>query len=766
MEKEITELTKIRREFPNKKFLSADMKTAGKLLKVKGPDAVRDFLNSCQEIIGDFKPPVKTNIVSISRPFEEWPVSMVGRAIQEYYFSLTKEELESVHPGTSSEDHKSFFNITGLSNYNYTSVQGLNLIFKNAKAIYDGTLVKANNKNKKLEKKFNEINHKRSLEGLPIITPDFEEPFDENGHLNNPPGINRNIYGYQGCAAKVFVPSKHKMVSLPKEYEGYNRDPNLSLAGFRNRLEIPEGEPGHVPWFQRMDIPEGQIGHVNKIQRFNFVHGKNSGKVKFSDKTGRVKRYHHSKYKDATKPYKFLEESKKVSALDSILAIITIGDDWVVFDIRGLYRNVFYRELAQKGLTAVQLLDLFTGDPVIDPKKGIITFSYKEGVVPVFSQKIVSRFKSRDTLEKLTSQGPVALLSVDLGQNEPVAARVCSLKNINDKIALDNSCRIPFLDDYKKQIKDYRDSLDELEIKIRLEAINSLDVNQQVEIRDLDVFSADRAKASTVDMFDIDPNLISWDSMSDARFSTQISDLYLKNGGDESRVYFEINNKRIKRSDYNISQLVRPKLSDSTRKNLNDSIWKLKRTSEEYLKLSKRKLELSRAVVNYTIRQSKLLSGINDIVIILEDLDVKKKFNGRGIRDIGWDNFFSSRKENRWFIPAFHKSFSELSSNRGLCVIEVNPAWTSATCPDCGFCSKENRDGINFTCRKCGVSYHADIDVATLNIARVAVLGKPMSGPADRERLGGTKKPRVARSRKDMKRKDISNGTVEVMVTA
>jgi len=41
--------------------------------------------------------------------------------------------------------------------------------------------------------------------------------------------------------------------------------------------------------------------------------------------------------------------------------------------------------------------------------------------------------------------------------------------------------------------------------------------------------------------------------------------------------------------------------------------------------------------------------------------------------------------------------------------IKANPAYTSQTCPSCGYVSRRNRSGVNFVCRSCGRRSHADV---------------------------------------------------------
>jgi hypothetical protein len=50
-------------------------------------------------------------------------------------------------------------------------------------------------------------------------------------------------------------------------------------------------------------------------------------------------------------------------------------------------------------------------------------------------------------------------------------------------------------------------------------------------------------------------------------------------------------------------------------------------------------------------------------------------------------------------------------------VIKVNPAYTSQTCPSCGYVSRRNRSGTDFVCRSCGRRSHADV-VGGINLLR------------------------------------------------
>jgi IS605 OrfB family transposase len=52
----------------------------------------------------------------------------------------------------------------------------------------------------------------------------------------------------------------------------------------------------------------------------------------------------------------------------------------------------------------------------------------------------------------------------------------------------------------------------------------------------------------------------------------------------------------------------------------------------------------------------------------------------------------------------------------GIQFAEVEPANTSRTCPKCGHCDKNNRQGLNFICTECGYNAHADL-VGAANVA-------------------------------------------------
>ena len=52
-------------------------------------------------------------------------------------------------------------------------------------------------------------------------------------------------------------------------------------------------------------------------------------------------------------------------------------------------------------------------------------------------------------------------------------------------------------------------------------------------------------------------------------------------------------------------------------------------------------------------------------------------------------------------------------------LIEVNPAYTSQTCSQCGYCSPENRKSQSlFECQQCGYKANADVNAAYTLVQR------------------------------------------------
>jgi len=84
-----------------------------------------------------------------------------------------------------------------------------------------------------------------------------------------------------------------------------------------------------------------------------------------------------------------------------------------------------------------------------------------------------------------------------------------------------------------------------------------------------------------------------------------------------------------------------------------------------------------------------------DTVFVLEDLNL----NG-------------SRGQKRFVYRALYRILCQK-----VVVKTRNPAYTSQTCPDCGYVSHKNRKGTKFVCRCCGAARHADV-VGAINLLR------------------------------------------------
>ncbi len=79
---------------------------------------------------------------------------------------------------------------------------------------------------------------------------------------------------------------------------------------------------------------------------------------------------------------------------------------------------------------------------------------------------------------------------------------------------------------------------------------------------------------------------------------------------------------------------------------------------------------------------------------------------------------------NRLSGWSFHQLYSFLAYKAqiaGVPVVQVDPAYTSQTCPECGHCERSNRKSqAEFRCQACGFEQHADV-VGARNIRNAAL---------------------------------------------
>ena len=728
----------LKKHFPGKHFFG-HAGTLARLLKTKGEEVARDYAaKKVRDEKLDFRPPAKCQIVAWSRDFSEWPIARASATIQQHVSGLTKEDFERFDPGKSKAAHDAWFQESGVDCHGYRHVQGLNLIFANARDYYEGVVKKVENKNAQRRRRVEALNARRAEEGEEPIPLDVEEsPFGEDGRLAHPPGVNPSIYVYQAVSPRPLKKSDLETVVLPPAYAGYDRDPSAPIPVMGDRLSIPEGQRGHVPAWQRDQLSP------DKHRRMRAWYSAANTKPK----PGRTS------VPDAAA----IERARAEGAL---LVVIRIGEDWVVLDARGLLRNARWRRIADKEISLDGLLDLFTGDPVIDSKRNVVTFIYKAEHATATSRKVVHRKASRKALLDMTSPGEdglpreVALASVDLGQTNAAAVRYARVHREGDDITSECLVRELLPDEISRDIARYRAASDRMEAEIREAAIAGLPEPMQAEVRAADASSPEAARAAVVALVG---DGLPWEKMSSATY--HISDALVALGrGREAYLLSKSKDgeeKSVQRSDYGWSRHLRPRLSEETRKAMNEAVWSIKDAHEGYQKLSRRKTEIGRRAANHVVRRLRKLAKTDKVAIAVEDLNVRM-FHGGGSRSTGWDNFFVAKRENRWFVQVLHKSFCDLALHRGEVVIEVDPARTSQTCPACGHCDPKNRSSVDrevFRCVVCGRTFHADLEVATFNIERVALTGEsmPKGEEGARERGGGGKSRGGARGRNKLK---------------
>jgi putative transposase len=147
---------------------------------------------------------------------------------------------------------------------------------------------------------------------------------------------------------------------------------------------------------------------------------------------------------------------------------------------------------------------------------------------------------------------------------------------------------------------------------------------------------------------------------------------------------------KLKRFDKVISKLV----SNKQRQNLDIK-------SKKYIILRNRLRNYVKNEMNRLI--NKIISLYKPEEIIIERLNFK--------------NTNLSKVMNR-LLSGFSKSiivkkFQSLEELYGIKVTEVNPAYTSQTCSNCGYVDKNNRrDRDHFECKFCGLKIHSDVNGA------------------------------------------------------
>ena len=70
---------------------------------------------------------------------------------------------------------------------------------------------------------------------------------------------------------------------------------------------------------------------------------------------------------------------------------------------------------------------------------------------------------------------------------------------------------------------------------------------------------------------------------------------------------------------------------------------------------------------------------------------------------------------SKWNLGLWHRAIEQKCEANCVCLHQVEPRYTSQTCPRCGNVDKGNRDGTLFRCTSCGYEANADLN-ASINI--------------------------------------------------
>jgi IS605 OrfB family transposase len=96
-------------------------------------------------------------------------------------------------------------------------------------------------------------------------------------------------------------------------------------------------------------------------------------------------------------------------------------------------------------------------------------------------------------------------------------------------------------------------------------------------------------------------------------------------------------------------------------------------------------------------------------VIVTEKLDLRGPAQSKEI----------SRRVSYWHRQTLKERIEFKASAAGCRREQINPAYTSQTCPNCGYLNKANRKGDRFQCLHCGHAGHADVIAAINQKARM-----------------------------------------------
>lgn len=754
VEKELNALTRLMRE--NKidpKCLSSVniIPQAGRKLSKGIPnEEVLAFLraNLRDRPVGNVPSPIRCSILAVTRPFEEWGYSKVSTQVQNYVNALSKEEVEAAieafTPNTAGRE--AFLSRAGVDTSEFSNAQALNPIIKAAFARWMGALKAAESRLEKTKARNEKCPEHKKKPEVPPLT--------ETGHLTYRPGINTLIYVYDDAKKVAYDPKIHTNVP----YLAGNR----VATPMRPRLDLLPGEKGYVPAAQREQLSDKH----HRRQRAWF------SSANFRENKPGFQKFKANASPEAWARYEARKAAAEVARAEGALPIfIGVGSEGVVIDGRGLLRAVRRHKKTpyadrDKDIDIETLLEFVTGCPTIDPKHMSVTFNFEEKVYR--SANTVKRAKTKKALENALANGSTALLAIDLGQTHVVASATYTLSKEGDgpiEKKLVSKSTLP--EHLEQKVAQYRKAYDTFTATIEEKAFLALPEDQRAELLRVKRHRTGDLKALFVQLGGEAMRDLPWEDMSNTTHyistileSHGVNTRFLKNK--KGRKGKHIEKVLTRRTDLDWYKWLKPKAYEANEA-LQSLRWDLLRKAPEFTQLSKRKLELSRECANYLLRKASEETQCSTIAIAIEDLTVAP-LHGGGKAPIGWDNFGNPKSENRWFMQVMHKALSDLAINRGELVLEVFHAYTSQTCPSCGYCDKANRSGVHFRCRACKKVFHADLDVATSNIAKVAISGKPLPGP--RKRSGAAKTPEGARKAESPEDSSTSSGLGRIIESA
>ncbi len=153
----------------------------------------------------------------------------------------------------------------------------------------------------------------------------------------------------------------------------------------------------------------------------------------------------------------------------------------------------------------------------------------------------------------------------------------------------------------------------------------------------------------------------------------------------------------------------------------------IKSIKHKYFTIRKRKQKHGKKLILHDKEERVIKNLVHKISRITEEYS--KKFDNpvlvlENLTNIR-NNIESSKKNNRrlhnWNFKKLKHYITYKTEWSGIYVHEVSPDYTSQTCSNCSYTSKNNRENGEFVCKKCGFELNADLNAAR-NIASIPLL--------------------------------------------